>query len=118
MTWAITYVDDNDVDIWITSNYAGTTTQLGSDCGLPSSFWNGSSVFPIDLKGVVSSSNLKLMEDQMQYNNAGGAIGTAPVQIGNFNFTTNNLTGTITEEDCPIYCAGYETDPNKCILTK
>lgn len=113
MIWEITYVDDNKVDIWITSNYIGTTTQLASNCGSPASL-----NFPVSLHGVVSSSNLKLMENQMQYSSSGAALGLALVEVGNFNFTTNNLTGTITEKDCPIYCSGYETDANKCILTK
>ena len=113
MTWDITYVDDNDVDILISANYIGTTTQLGSNCGAPASL-----VFPLSLHGKISSSNLTLLESQMQYNNSGGATGLALVVVGNFNFTTYNLSGTITEKDCPIYCSGYETDANKCIVTK
>ena len=112
MTWEITYVDDNKVDIWISSNHIGATTQLASNCGSPASL-----NFPISLHGAVSSSNLKLMESKTQYNSSGATLGLALVGVGNFNFTTNNLTGTITEKDCPIYCSGYETDANKCILT-
>jgi hypothetical protein len=40
------------------------------------------------------------------------------VQIGDFSFTSNDLTGTIYEVDCPIYCSGYETDEQACILTR
>src|SRR5450759_38254 len=93
MTWDITAVDDNNVDIWITSNYIGATTQLASNCGLPAA----PLAFPISLHGSVSSSNLKLLESQMQYNSSGGATGLALVEVGNFNITANNLTGTITE---------------------
>lgn len=113
MRWEITYVDDNNVNIEITSNYIGATTQLASNCGSPATLH-----FPISLHGVVSSSNLKLMESQMKYSSSGAALGLTLVEVGNFNFTTNNLTGTIAEKDCPIYCSGYETDANKCILTK
>lgn len=112
MTWQIIYTDDSTVDITISSSYIGSTTQLGSNCGLGATL-----NFPLYLYGKISSSNLKLLENQMQYNNAGGAIGLALIEIGNFHFTTNNLTGTIYEKDCPIYCAGYETDADKCILT-
>ena len=113
MTWTITYIDDTNVDITIAASYIGTTTQTGSNCGAPATL-----NFPLYLHGRISSSNLKLLESQMQYNNSGGAIGLALVEVGNFNFTTNNITGTINEKDCPIYCAGYDTDANTCILTK
>ncbi len=113
MTWEITAVDDNNVDIRITATYIGTTTQLASNCGMPALL-----NFPFSLHGRISSSNLKLLENQMQYNSSGGAIGLKLIEVGNFNLTTNILTGTIYEKNCPILCIGYETDANKCILIK
>jgi len=113
ITWTITAIDDNNVDIVISANKIGTTTQLASNCGQPATL-----VFPLQLHGIISSSNLQVTEQQMQYNNAGAATGLASVVVGNFNFTTNNITGTLSEKDCPIYCAGYQTDTNACIVTK
>jgi hypothetical protein len=113
MTWDVTYVDDSHVDITISSSFIGTTTQIGSNCGLPATL-----NFPLYMHGLVSSSHLTLQENQMQYSSSGAALGLSLIEIGSFNLTTNNITGTITEKDCPVYCAGYETDASKCILTK
>lgn len=113
MTWTITTIDDNNVDIWISSNTIGTTTQLASNCGLGATL-----VFPLHFHGNISSSNIQLTEKQLQYNNSGGATGFADVTTGNFNFTNNSINGTITEKDCPIYCGGFSTDNNKCFLTR
>lgn len=116
MTFNITAIDDNNVDITISFTFIGSTVQLASNCGLSA----GNSIFFISeqMHGKISSSHLQLLRNQMQYNSAGGAIGLALVEVGSFNFTTNNLTGTITEKDCPAYCAGWETDANTCILTR
>lgn len=113
MTWTITTIDDNTVDVTLSANTIGTTTQIGSNCGSPSVL-----NFPLYFRGIISSSNLKLLENQMQYSNSGAALGLSYVEVGNFNFTTSNLTGTVDEKDCPIYCMGYQTDANTCILTK
>lgn len=113
ITWTITAIDDNDVDVVISSNKIGTTTQLASNCGLPATL-----AFPLEFHGTISSSNLQLTERQMQYSNSGAAIGLASVVVGNFNFTNNNITGTIFEKDCPAYCAGFQTDNNACIVTR
>lgn len=113
LRWDITTVDDNTVDVWIYATHIGTTTTLASNCGLPATL-----NFPLNFRGIVSASHLTLQENQMQYSSTGAALGLAYVDVGSFNFTTNNLTGTITEQDCPIYCSGYETDANKCILTR
>ncbi len=113
MTWTITEVDDNHVDVDIAANSIGTTTQIGSNCGLGATL-----NFPLSFHGTISSSYLQLTESIMEYDNQGHALGLVSVPVGNFNFTTSNLTGTITEKDCPIYCSGYETDNLACIVTK
>jgi hypothetical protein len=113
MTWTITTIDDNTVDVALSANSIGTTTQIGSNCGSPSVL-----NFPLYFRGKISSSNLQLLENKMLYSNTGAALGLSYVEVGNFNFTTSNLTGTIDEVDCPIYCMGYQTDANKCILTR
>jgi hypothetical protein len=113
MRWEITEIDDNTVDVWIHDTHIGATTQIGSNCGLPATL-----TFPLHFRGTVSSSNLKLEENQMQYSSTGAALGLSYVTVGNFNFTTDNLTGTITEQDCPIYCSGYETNASACIVTR
>jgi hypothetical protein len=113
MTWTITTVDDVTVNVLMAANSIGTTSQVGSNCGAPSIL-----NFPLEFRGVISSSKLILLENQMQYSNSGAALGLQYVEVGNFNFTTSNLTGTIAEKDCPIYCMGYETDASKCILQR
>jgi hypothetical protein len=113
MSWDITEIDDNTVDVWIYATNIGTTTQIGSNCSLPATL-----NFPLHFRGITSSSNLKLRGNQMQYSSSGAALGLAYVNVGDFNFTSSNLTGTITERDCPIYCSGYETDITTCIVTK
>ena len=113
ITWTITSIDDNNVDITISATKIGATTQLASNCNLPATL-----TFPLHLHGTISASNLQVTEQQLQYNNAGAATGLVSVAVGNFNFTSNNITGTLSEKDCPIYCVGYQTDNNACIVTK
>ena len=113
LTFTITETDDNHVDVDISANSIGTTTQIGSNCGSPSTL-----NFPLYFHGTVSSSNLQLTESIMQYDNQGHALGLQDVVVGSFNITSNNMTGTIVEKDCPIYCMGYETDNQTCIVTR
>lgn len=113
MEWVITEIDANHVDVEMYATHIGTTTQIGSHCGSPSVLH-----FPLYLHGVVSSSNLRLVESIMAYDDQGRALGLVDVEVGNLNLTGNNMTGTLSEMDCPVYCAGYETDPQTCILTK
>ena len=113
LRWNITYISDTEVDVDISATNIGTTTQLQSNCGLPATL-----NFPLFYHGKVSATNLLLFVRKMQYNNNGGAIGMADVTVGDFMFTSNSLTGTLFEKDCPIYCAGYETDPLQCKLTR
>lgn len=113
MTWDITSAGGNEVDIAIYADYIGQTVVIGSHCGVPAIL-----TFPLYLHGVVSSSLLQILEAQMQYDDQGRALGLAYVQIGDFSFTTDNLTGTLYEVDCPINCSGYETDAQECILTR
>jgi hypothetical protein len=113
--WDITVRTDNAVDITQTLlSYSANATIIGSDCGLPAPTLPGVTTYV----GVISSSAFAFDEQQMLYNNNGGAIGLGNVLIGTFNFTTNNITGTVNEKDCPAYCAGWSTDANTFILTK
>lgn len=113
ISWEITELSDNEVDIWISSKKIGSTTSIGSNCGLPATL-----IFPLHYTGQISSSNLKLYKSQMQYSSSGAALGLADVLAGEFNFTSDILTGTLFEKSCPIYCEGYDTDSNQCVVIK
>jgi len=104
VSWQITAIGDSAISIsWSLISMSGQTT-IGSNCGLPCP----PIVFPADFVGIVSSSKFSLDEHQ--------SIGN--VLVGVFSYTSNIITGTVTEMDCPAYCSGYSTDANTMILTK
>jgi len=104
VNWQITAVGDSSVSITWTLVSSGSQSTIGNNCGLPCP----SLAFPLEFVGVISGSKFALDEHQ--------SIGN--VLVGIFNFTTDNITGTMTEKDCPVYCSGYSTDANTFILTR
>lgn|GEM_PF-1258358 len=104
--WAVTFVitpgaDDNHVIVDM-SFQTGTTT-IVNDCG-GSGTGAVPEVSPMFLTGAISSTNLVL------YN------GTT--QVGNFNFTTDNLTGTFDYTWSMVYTQEEYTATNGFILTR
>lgn len=114
VNWQIAALGDSSVDITWTLVSSGSQTNLGSNCGLPAP----PLAFPLHFMGIITGSKFALDEKQMVYSNTGAALGLRYVLTGVFSFTTNNITGTVTEKSCPIYCSGFSTDLNTCILTK
>lgn len=114
VSWQITAIGDSSVNITETLVSSSTQTDIGSNCGLPAPALS----FPIQYVGIITGSKFALDEQQMQYSSSGQALGLANVRVGIFNFTTDNITGYLSEEDCPIYCSGYSTDNNTFILTR
>lgn len=112
--WEITTLGDSSVSITQTLLSYSPATIIGSNCGLPAPTLPGIT----DYVAILSSSAFALDEQQMLYNNSGGAIGLGNVRIGILNYTTNNITGTVTERDCPAYCSGWSSDANAFILTR
>jgi hypothetical protein len=100
MNWQITVAGDNAINIsWNFVSSTGRTT-FGNNCGLGAA----PIVFPQDFVGIVTGSKFSLDQNQMLQ--------------GVFSFTTDIITGTMTEKDCPIYCEGISTDQNTFILTR
>ena len=112
--WQISTLGDSSVSITQTLLSYSATSSIGSNCGLPAPTLPGTT----DYVGVISSSAFALDEQQMLYNSNGGAIGLGNVRIGILNFTTDNITGTVTEKDCPAYCSGWSSDSNGFILQR
>lgn len=112
--WEISILGDSSVSITQTLLSYRPATTIGSNCGLPAPTLPGIT----DYVGVISSSAFALDEQQLLYNSNGGAMGLGNVRIGILNFTTDNITGTVTEKDCPAYCSGWGSDANAFILTR
>lgn len=114
VSWQVTARGDSMVDITETLISSTVQTSVGSNCGLPAP----ALAFPLQFVGVITGSKFALDEQQMLYSSSGAALGLGNVRIGIFNFTSNNITGSVDERDCPAYCSGYSTDANTFILTK
>ena len=100
MNWEITAIGDNAINVeWTLVSMSGQTV-IGSSCGLPAA----PIAFPEEYVGIVTGSKFSMDQNQMLQ--------------GVFNFTTDNITGTMSEKDCQIYCGGYSTDQNTFILTR
>ncbi|MDB5023264.1 MAG: hypothetical protein JWP78_1019 [Mucilaginibacter sp.] len=100
MNWQITAIGDNAINVeWTLVSMTGQTI-TGSNCGLPAA----PIAFPEEYVGIVTGSKFSMDQNQMLQ--------------GVFNFTTDNITGTMSEKDCQIYCGGYATDANTFILTR
>ena len=114
VNWQISVISDSAVDI--TESLISSTAQssVGSNCGLPAP----PLAFPLHFVAVITGSKFALDEQQMLYSNTGAALGLGYVRVGIFNYTSNNITGSVDEKDCPAYCSGYSTDANTFILTK
>jgi len=100
MNWHITAIGENAISVsWTFVSSSGQTT-IGSNCSLPAP----PLTFPQDFVGIVTGSKFSMDQNQMLQ--------------GVFNFTTDNITGTMNEKDCLIYCSGFSTDENTFILTR
>ncbi|GAC1310774.1 MAG: hypothetical protein NVSMB24_28750 [Mucilaginibacter sp.] len=100
MNWQITAAGDNAINVeWTLVSMSGQTI-IGSNCGLPAA----PIAFPEEYVGIVTGSKFSMDQNQRLQ--------------GVFNFTTDNITGTMSEKDCQIYCGGYSTDQNTFILTR
>jgi len=100
MNWQITATGDNSISVtWNLVSMSGQTS-IGNDCGLP----NPPITFPQDFVGIVTGSKFSMDQNQTLQ--------------GVSNFTTDNIAGTMTEQDCLLYCGGYSTDQNTFILTR
>jgi hypothetical protein len=100
VNWQITSTSDNSISVtWSLVSISGQTI-VGSNCGLGAP----PITFPQDFVGVVTGSKFSMDQNQTLQ--------------GVFNFTTDNITGTMSEKDCLIYCSGYSTDQNTFILTR
>lgn len=114
LQWTITAISDSFVNVkWDLTGSTSPVT-IGSNCGSP----NPTIVFPLEFIGVITGSRLALSEQQMKYSNTGAALGLYNVLVGTFDFTTDNITGTMFEKDCPVYCSGYSTDNNTLIVQR
>jgi hypothetical protein len=100
MNWVITATSDNSISVEWTLVSMGGQTSVGSNCGLPAA----PIAFPEEYVGIVTGSQFSMDQNQMLQ--------------GVFNFTTDNITGTMNEKDCQIYCGGYSTNANTFILTR
>lgn len=100
MNWQITAVGDNAINVeWTLVSMSGQTI-ISSNCGLAAA----PIAFPEEYVGIVTGSKFSMDQNQMLQ--------------GVFNFTTDNITGTMSEKDCQLYCGGYSTDQNTFILTR
>ncbi|MDB5005618.1 MAG: hypothetical protein JWQ84_2732 [Mucilaginibacter sp.] len=100
VNWQITATGDNSISVtWNLVSYSAQTL-IGSNCGLGAP----PLTFPQDFVGIVTGSKFSMDQNQTLQ--------------GVFNFTTDNITGTMSEKDCLIYCSGYSTDQNTFILTR
>jgi hypothetical protein len=100
MNWQITAVGDNAINVeWTLVSMSGQTV-ISGNCGLPAA----PIAFPEEYVGIVTGSKFSMDQNQMLQ--------------GVFNFTTDIITGTMSEKDCQIYCGGYSTDANTFVLTR
>lgn len=100
MNWTIVATGDNSIAVTWTFVSSTGQTLIGSNCGLP----NPPLTFPQDFVGIVTGSKFSMDQNQTLQ--------------GVFNFTTDNITGTMSYKECLIYCSGYSTDQNTFILTR
>jgi hypothetical protein len=114
LKWTITAISDSFINVrWDLTGSTNPVT-IGSNCGQP----NPTIVFPLEFVGVISGSRIALSESQMAYSSTGAALGLRNVLVGLFSFTTDNITGTMFEKDCPVYCSGYSTDSMALIVQR
>ncbi|MHB1921176.1 MAG: hypothetical protein ACYCOO_02960 [Chitinophagaceae bacterium] len=100
MNWQITAIGDSAISVeWTLISMSGENI-IGSNCGLPAV----TIAFPEEYVGIVTGSEFSMDQNQMLQ--------------GVFSYTTDIITGTMSEKDCPIYCSGYSTDQNTFILTR
>ena len=100
VNWTIVATSDNSIAVTWSFVSSTAQTSVGSNCGLP----NPPLTFPQDFVGIVTGSKFSMDQNQRL--------------LGVFNFTTDNIAGTMTDKECLLYCSGYSTDQNTFILTR
>ena len=115
MTWTITYMATDTVHV-VVSPALGTLINLAPHCSVNDTlvYWTSATggYFPLNLHGVVTSSNLILQEIQPYYDSVGAAKQLIFVDVGNFDLdlTSNRMRGLFIEKYCTSHCRGYQTD--------
>jgi hypothetical protein len=115
MTWKISYLMENLVDVVITPDKIDTTIHYDTLYGP-----TVSQLFPIKLRGIVNLTNLIVEQSYVTYDTLGKPNGIAYTQVGNFLISSNpnTLTGTLAEQLCKKHCYGYQSNSNLCVLVQ
>lgn len=101
VTWVITVIDDNNVNIQVNHTRSGSTI-TNSACGGSTGYVPD--VSPQFYKGIISSTSLTIKEGSKTK--------------GTFSFTTNQMQGNWNDQWCMAYCQSVYTKDSEFKLMK